>query len=77
VPGVAEAGPVLEIERSALVVTVVEELAVLLPGTGSVVEDDTVAVFTIGVGVVYDDGTEYVVVIVRVAPATRLPSEQG
>jgi hypothetical protein len=34
-------------------------------------------VFTIGSGVVYDSGTEKVLVIVRVAPAGTVPSEQG
>ena len=44
-------------------VTVVEALSLLSPGTGSVVADETVAVFTIGPGAAYEAGTEYVVVI--------------
>jgi hypothetical protein len=71
------AGPVLVIARSALVVTGVEADELLLPETLSSVEVDTDAVFTIGLGDVYDDGTAYVVVIVAVAPAASVPSEQG
>jgi hypothetical protein len=76
-PATTDAGPVLLIERSALAATGVEAVELLLPETGSVVEVETDAVFTIGAGVVYDDGTEYVVVIVRVAPLATVPSEQG
>ena len=71
-PGVAEAGPVLLIERSALPTTGVDDVDELLPATGSAVVDDTVAVFRIGLGVVYEAGTEYVLVIVRVAPTRHV-----
>jgi hypothetical protein len=40
-----DAGPVLLIETSALTPTVAVEVAVLLPGVGSAVAADTVAVF--------------------------------
>jgi hypothetical protein len=57
-PVVTEAGPVFEIDRSVLGVTGVDALALLLAGVGSVVVDDTVAVFTIVVGVEYESGSE-------------------
>jgi hypothetical protein len=65
------------IARSALVTTGVDDVELLLPDVGSVVADETVAVLRIGLGVVYDAGTEYVDVIVRVAPAGIVPSEHG
>ena len=57
--------------------TTAEVVLELLPGTGSVVADETVAVFTTGSGVVYEIGNEYVVVMVPVAPAATVPSAQG
>ena len=52
VPGVAEAGPVLEMPRSVTnAVSAVDAVLVLLAGVGSVTADETVAVFTIGSGV--------------------------
>src|SRR5438552_2411639 len=63
--------------RSARAVTGVDDDELSLPATGSVVAEETVAVLTIGSGVEYEAGTEYVVVIVRVAPAATVPSEQG
>jgi len=74
---VTEAGPLFEISTSALVVTGVDAVELSLAEFGSVVADETVAVFWIGSGVVYDDGTEYVVVIVRDSPAGIVPSAHG
>jgi hypothetical protein len=48
---------VLVIDRSAVTATVVLVVALLFPGTASAVALDTVAVFTIGSGVVYASGT--------------------
>jgi hypothetical protein len=63
--------------RSALVTTDVVVVELLLPPVWSVVDDETVAVFVIGFGVEYEDGTAYVVVMVAVAPAATVPSEHG
>jgi hypothetical protein len=77
VPAVADAGPVFATARSALRATGVDAVDVLFALVGSVVDVETVAVFTMGFGDVYDDGTEYVVVIVAVAPEAIVPSEHG
>jgi hypothetical protein len=55
----------------------VDSASLLFPAEGSVEEDETVAVETMGSGVVYEDGTLKVEVIVLVAPGARLPREQG
>jgi hypothetical protein len=55
--------------------TVAVEL--LFPGVGSGVEDETVAVLTIGAGAGYPDGIAYVDVIVADAPAATVPRLHG
>ena len=77
VPGFTPPGANFTIERSALLVTGDDDVEVLLPGVGSVVVVDTVAVLSTGLGVVYDDGAAKVLVMVRVAPAGTMPSEHG
>src|SRR5262245_15855992 len=62
---------------SASVSTVVSAVAVLLPGVGSVVRLDTVAISTIGLGVVSPGGTRRLVVMVCVAPGANAPRAQG
>ena len=57
-PGTTEAGPVLTTWTSALAATDVDDVDELLPGVGSDVVDETVAVLSTGFGVVYDAGTE-------------------
>src|SRR4051794_38285847 len=71
---------VLDIARSVTgAVIAVVAIAVLLPAAGSgVAALDTVAVLTIGSGVVYPGGTAKVAVMVSGAvPATIVPSEHG
>src|SRR5262249_57606094 len=54
-----------------------DDSAELLSGAGSGVPLVTLARFTIGSGLTYPEGTESVVVMVRVAPGRRFPRAQG
>src|SRR5690242_12347952 len=74
-PDNAVAGPVFVIAKSVDALAVVLAVDELLLGVGSVVVDDTVAVFEM---VPENDGLDvYVLVIVKVAPGARVPRVQG
>src|SRR5882672_12562240 len=71
-------GPVFVTATSAApALNAVDTLALLLAGAGSGVVAVTVAVFTIGSGAVYPGATWNTAVMVRLAPAARMPSEHG
>ena len=78
-PGVAVEMPsVFVIVRFATDAAIpTDACAALLPGAGSGVSLATLARFTIGSGFTYVEGTENVVVTVRVEPAASVPSPHG
>ena len=77
-PGLATAWPSFVIARSAdAAFTTVVAVAVLLPGSGSLVAAPTVAVLVITPGPADTDGTAKVVWMVRLSPAGIVPRLQG
>jgi hypothetical protein len=72
-PAATLAGPVLTIETSALAVTLVFDVEVLLARFGSVVVEETVAVLTTAPA---ELGLTTTSVIVGVAPTATVPREQ-
>src|SRR5437879_1571768 len=75
VPAVAVAGPVLTIARSARAMTAVVEVAVLLPGVGSVVVELAVAVLTSVLPSCALGLTNTTMVAVAFPPAAMVPNE--
>src|SRR5690348_137301 len=74
-PDVTEAGPIFVIAKSVDAVAIVIAVDELLLRVGSIVADETVAVFEMAPE---NDGLDvYVLVIVKVAPEARVPRAQG